>query len=114
MSVTVASLAQGTINKRNRENQWDTLAIKIDDIVLNRDFQLDVSEILKMIQASLLKRQEFSEERSNEFKNVELDIQVLDKLLLFWDCNYERDGLIEREERLLNLQVAISKVKVPK
>lgn len=114
MNLPAMHMTASTIAKRTRENQWDTLAIKIDDIILDRDYPLDVCEILKMIQASLTKRQEFAEERSNEYRNTELDIQILDKLLLFWDCNYERDGLIEREERLLNLQVAISKVKAPK
>lgn len=114
MNLPSMHMTASTIDKRTRGNQWDTLAIKIDDIVLNRDFPLDVSEILKMIQASLLKRQEFTEERSNEFKNTELDIRLLDQLIMNIDCNHERDGLIEREERLLNIQVAISKVKVPK
>lgn len=114
MNLPAMHMTASTIDKRIRGNQWDTLAIKIDDIILNRDYPLDVAEILKCIQASLLKRQEFTEERSNEYKNTELDIRLLDQLIMHIDCNHERDGLIEREERLLNLQVAISKVKVPK
>ena len=45
-----------TLALRRRQNQWDTLLIKINDILLDVEYEPDVCEILKYIQASLLKR----------------------------------------------------------
>lgn len=100
-----------TLALRRRQNQWDTLLIKINDILLDVEYEPDVCEILKYIQSSLLKRKEFIEERSNEHKNIEQICRVLDALLTF-DINCRNDGMLERAEKLENLKIEIAKVKV--
>lgn len=99
-----------TLALSRRENQKDTLLIKINDILLDTDYKADVCEIFTYIQASLLKRQKFIEERSNEHKNIEQIIRVLDPLITFdLDC---KDGLIERAEKLEKLKIEMAKVEV--
>ena len=100
-----------TLALRRRQNQWDTLLIKINDILLDVECEPDICEMLKYIQASLLKRQEFIEERSNEHKNIEQMICVLDALITF-DLNCRADGMLERAEKLENLKIEMAKVKV--
>jgi len=100
-----------TLALRRRQNQWDTLLIKINDILLDVEYDPDVCEMLKYIQASLIKRQEFIEERSKENKNIEQMIRVLDALITF-DLNCRTDGMLERAEKLENLKIEMAKVKV--
>lgn len=101
-----------TLALRRRQNQWDTLLIKINDILLDVEYEPDICEMLKYIQASLIKRQEFIEERSNEHKNIEQSIRILDALILTIDLDYRIDGMLERAQKLENLKIAIAKVEV--
>lgn len=101
-----------TLALRRRQNQWDTLLIKINDILLDVEYEPDICEMLKYIQASLIKRQEFIEERSNEHKNIEQSIRILDALILTIDLDYRIDVMLERAQKLENLKIAIAKVEV--
>jgi len=100
-----------TLALRRRQNQWDTLLIKINDILLDVEYEPDICEMLKYIQASLIKRQEFIEERSNEHKNIEQICRVLDALITF-DLNFRNDGMLERAEKLEYLKIEMAKVEV--
>ena len=111
MNISNMHMSPETLALRRRQNQWDTLLIKINDILLDQEFEPDVCEIVKYIQASLLKRQEFAEERSNEHKNIEQICRVLDALLTF-DINCRNDGMLERAGKLEYLKIEMAKVKV--
>ncbi|MDC8446063.1 MAG: hypothetical protein LV471_09095 [Nitrosomonas sp.] len=97
---------------RIRENQWDQLGRAIDDLVMNREYPLDVTEFLKWLQASLTKRQGIIDEFSQEHQNIQQDVNILDALLLWMDCNYESDGYQTRVERVAKLKAAFEKLEV--
>lgn len=112
MNLPVMHLSSQAVALRMRENQWDILSGDIDNLILDRRYPLDVSEFLKCLQASLTKRQGFIDGNSQEHKNIQQDVNVLEALITSMQLNHESDGLIQRTEKLEQLKIAIARLKV--
>lgn len=110
MSLPVMKLSPQIVALRIRENEWDALERDLDDLVLNRDYQLDIPRILGCIQASLTKRQGFIPHESLEHSNLQQDVNILEVLKEHMKLNHENDGLLQRAEKLEALKIAVSHV----
>lgn len=99
---------------RIRENQLDTLQKKLDDIVLNRAYPLDIAELLRCIQASLTKRLGFIESGAQEHKNIQLEIDVLEAIINAHKLDHENDGPGERSRRLNQIRQALLVTSITK
>lgn len=111
MGLPVMKLSSRQVALRIRENQWDALGIAIDDLVMNREYPLDVTEFLKWLQFSLTKRQGFLDEFSQEHQNIRQDVNILDALILRMDRNHESDCAKTRAEKLARLKEAITNLE---
>lgn len=112
MNLPVMKLSSKQVALRIRENQWDQLSIAIDDLVMNREYPLDVSEFLKCLQASLTKRQGLIDEFSQEHRNIQQNVNILDAFILCVDCTYESAGVATRTEKLAKLKSTITNLEV--
>lgn len=74
-------LSPQAVALRIRENEWDALQRDLDDLVLNRNFPLDIPKILECLQASLTKRQGFLQLESVEHKDIQRDVDALEVLI---------------------------------
>ena len=110
MNLPVMKLSPQAVALRIRKNEWDALERDLDDLVLNRNYQLDMPRILGCLQASLTKRQGFILSESLEHANIQQDVNVLEALINNMTLNHETDGLIQRAEKLEDLKIAVSKV----
>jgi len=110
MNMPVMKLSPKIVALRIRENEWDGLQRDLDDLVLNRDYPLDIPKVLECIQAALTKRQGFLPFDSFEHTNIQQEVNVLEVLINNMTLNHETDGVIRRAEKLEDLKIAISKV----
>lgn len=81
MSMPVMKLSPQIVALRIRENEWDALERDLDDLVLNRNYPLDIPKILGCIQASLTNRQGFLSIEDDEHKDIQKDVDALDVLI---------------------------------
>lgn len=81
MNLPVMKLSPRDVALRIRENEWDGLQRYMDDLVLNRDYPLDIPKILECLQASLTKRQGFLPLESFEHKEIQRDVDALEVLI---------------------------------
>ena len=114
MSLPAIKLSPAQFDRRIRENLWDQLGRSIDDLVMDREYPLDVTEFLKWIQSSLTKRQGIIDDFSQEHHNIQQDVNILDALILWMDCSHESDGYQARVERVAKLKAAFEKLEVVK
>ena len=112
MSLPVIRLSAKQMERRIRENQWDNLGRCIDDLIMDREYPLDVTEFLKWLQHSLTTRQGLIDDFSQEHQNIQQDVNILDTLILWMDCNYESDGYQTRVDRVEKLKAAFEKLEV--
>lgn len=107
LSLHVMKISSATAALRIRENQIDVLQKKLDDIVLNRAYPLDIAELLRCIQASLTTRLGFIEPGAPEHKNIQLEVDLLEALINAPGLNHETDGQAQRAKRLNQLRQAL-------
>lgn len=81
MSLPVMKLSPRDVALRIRENQYEALQRDMDDLVLNRDFPLEIPKILLCLQASLTKRLGFLPLESFEHKDIQRDVNALEELI---------------------------------
>lgn len=112
MSLPVMKLSREAVALRIRENQFDALQRAMDDLVLNRDYPLEIPKILGLLQASLTKRQGFLMLESVEHKNIQQDVNVLEVLINHMTLNHGTDGLIQRAEKMEDLKIAVAHVGI--
>jgi len=112
MKLPVMKLSPQAVALRVRENEWVALERAIDDLVLNRDYPLDIPKVLECIQAALTKRQGFLSLESVEHKNIQQDVNVLEALINHMTLNHGTDGLIQRAEKLEDLKIAVAHVGI--
>ena len=112
MSLPVMKLSPQAVALRIRENEWVALERAIDDLVLNRDYPLEIPKILGLLQASLTKRQGFLTLESVEHKNIQQDVNVLEALINHMTLNHGTDGLIQRAEKMEDLKIAVAHVGI--
>lgn len=112
MSLPVMKLSPQAVALRIRENEWDALQRDLDDLVLSRDYPLDIPKVLECIQAALTKRQGFLSLESVEHKNIQQDVNVLEALINHMTLNHGTDGLIQRAEKLEDLKIAVAHVGI--
>lgn len=110
MSLPKLNIDQKVIDLRVRGNQWDQLQRALDDIVLNRDYPLDVPEILKCLTQSLTNRMAPLDDFCNEMENLQMGVNVLEQVQCGVNLNYETDNLTHRSAALKNLKVLVLKV----
>lgn len=112
MSMPVMKLSQQAVALRIRENEWVALERAIDDLVLNRNYPLDIPKVLECIQASLTKRQGFMPANTLEHVNIQQDVNVLQALIESMTLDHQTDGVLLRAEKLENLKSAIARVRL--
>lgn len=66
---------------RRYENKLDELDRCLGDIVTDRNFELDVSHMLKSFQAALIVRQGFIDIESLEHKKLQQYVNELEKII---------------------------------
>jgi len=81
MNMPIMKLSPQIVALRIRENEWVALERTIDDLVLNRNYPLDIPKMLECIQASLTKRQGFLPMESFEHKDIQRDVDALQMLI---------------------------------
>ncbi|PTQ75415.1 hypothetical protein C8R26_1247 [Nitrosomonas oligotropha] len=89
MSLPVMKLSPQIVALRIRENEWVALERTIDDLVLNRNYPLDIPKMLECIQASLTKRQGFLPMESFEHKDIQRDVDALQVLIDHFNMRHE-------------------------
>ena len=112
MNIPSIRISPQIVALRIRENEWVALERAIDDLVLNRDYPLDIPKILECIQASLTKRQGFLPLESVEHKNIQQDVNVLEALINHMTLNHGTDGLIQRAEKMEDLKIAVAHIGI--
>ncbi|SDW86468.1 hypothetical protein [Nitrosomonas oligotropha] len=89
MSIPMMKLSPQIVALRIRENEWVALERTIDDLVLNRNYPLDIPKMLECIQASLTKRQGFLPMESFEHKDIQRDVDALQVLIDHFNMRHE-------------------------
>lgn len=112
MNIPSIRISPQIVALRIRENEWVALERAIDDLVLNRDYPLEITKVLGCLQASLTKRQGFLSLESVEHKNIQQDVNVLEVLINHMTLNHETDGLIQRAEKMEDLKIAVAHVGI--
>lgn len=107
LNLPVMKISAATVALRIRENQLDVLQKKLDDIVLNRAYPLDIAELLRCIQASLTKRLGFIESGAQEHKNIQLEVDLLEAIINAPELHHEVDGQAQRAKRLNQLRQSL-------
>jgi len=112
MTMPIIKITPQIAAMRIRENKWDQLERAIDDIVLDKDYPLDVPEFLKWLQAAITKRQGMIDDCTQEHANLQQDVNILDVIILCIDRDHEHDGVLTRTDKLKDLKIAIETLKV--
>lgn len=116
MSVILSTMriSSATVALRIRENQIETLQTKLNDIVLNRAYPLDMGELLQCIQVALTNRLGYIDADEREHKNIQLEIDVLEAIINAHKLDHENDGPGERSRRLNQIRQALLVTSITK
>lgn len=114
LDLPVMKISAATVALRIRENQLDTLQKKLDDIVLNRAYPLDMGELLQCIQVALTNRLGYIDADEREHKNIQLEIDVLEAIINAHKLDHENDGPGERSRRLNQIRQALLLTSITK
>ena len=81
MSLRMLKISPQIAAMRMRENKFDALDRCLGDIVTDRNFELDVSHMLKSFQAALTVRQGFIHIESPEHQKLQQYVNELEKII---------------------------------
>lgn len=95
-----------------REYKWDALDRALNDLFMDLEHEVSMPLLFDAIQASLTARMGLIDDCSNEHTNLQQDVDIFNAIAPHMERNYQHNGIITITEKLEQLKIAISKLKV--